>query len=94
MVDLEAAFLPSPPPSKRGHGHGDADKENRSARTPLDVMEGLTSPEKKMSVGEWIGFNARREEERLRVECERLVGVFEREGIRAMKSLQGIEAVE
>ncbi|KAF2099497.1 hypothetical protein NA57DRAFT_55462 [Rhizodiscina lignyota] len=36
------------------------------------VKEALTSPEKKMSVEEWVKYNAQRGEEKLRGECERL----------------------
>ncbi|KAH0534121.1 hypothetical protein FGG08_007279 [Glutinoglossum americanum] len=95
-IDLEAVFLPSPTsPSIRRGGDEDADKENRGVGVSVtDAMKGLTSPEKKMTVGEWIGFCAKREEERLREECERLVGVFEREGNRAMRALEGIEVAE
>lgn len=57
------------------------------------VRQGLSSPEKRMSVQEWIYWNAARGEERLRRECERLVGVFETEGRRALGSLEGVECV-
>jgi hypothetical protein len=93
-VDLETVFLPSPTSTRPGGDHEDADKENRGIRMPLDVMKGLTSPEKKMTVGEWIEFNAKKEEERLRTECERLVGIFEIKGNLAMRALEGIEVVE
>ncbi|KAH0551033.1 hypothetical protein GP486_007612 [Trichoglossum hirsutum] len=93
-ADLETVFLPSPSPVREGGEHEDIDKENRRIRTPLDMMKGLTSPEKRMTVEEWIGFNAKREEERLRAECERRVGVFERIGNLAMRSLEEIEVVE
>ena len=53
-------------------------------------MDLLSSPERKMSVQEWILFNAKSGEERLRRECERLVGRFEGEGVRALKALEGI----
>lgn len=54
----------------------------------------LTSPEKKMSVEEWIHHNAETAEKKLRNECERMVGIFEREGTRAMQALEGVECVE
>ena len=47
-----------------------------------------------MSVEEWIHHNAERAEEKLRNECERMVGMFEREGTRAMHALEGVECVE
>jgi len=54
----------------------------------------LTSPEKKMTVEEWIKHNAEMAEEKLRSECERMVGSFESAGGRAMQSLEGVECVE
>ncbi|KAJ9610725.1 hypothetical protein H2200_005502 [Cladophialophora chaetospira] len=53
----------------------------------------LTSPEKNMTVQEWIEFIAARAEEGLRQEAERVVGVFEREGQRAMGVLEGVSCV-
>ncbi len=50
----------------------------------------LTSPEKKLTVEQWIQFNAQRGEEKLRNECERLVGKFEDEGLGALRTLEGI----
>ncbi|KAL4952464.1 hypothetical protein BDW69DRAFT_21029 [Aspergillus filifer] len=71
---------------------GASDKENVGA---LGNTKGeLTSPEKKMTVEEWIMWNAKKGEERLKRECERLVGQFEREGARAMRALEGIECVD
>jgi hypothetical protein len=62
------------------------------------ILEGmtfdLTSPEKSMTVEEWIKFNAERGAERLRNDCERLVGRFESEGNRALKALEGIVCQE
>jgi hypothetical protein len=54
----------------------------------------LTSPEKKMTVEEWINHNAQIAEEKLKNECERMVGIFESEGTRAMRALEGVECVE
>ena len=81
-VDLESIFLGSPKPGK----------EN------VDVLNGmknsLTSPEKRMTVEDWIKYNASQGEEKLRNECERLVGRFESEGNRALKALEGIVCEE
>jgi hypothetical protein len=87
-VDLDAVFLKSP---------GD---ENVLGKGLLgDAMEKakngiLTSPEKKMTVEEWIHHNAEMAEEKLRNECERMVGSFESQGTRAMRALEGVECVE
>lgn len=79
-VDLEKFLLASP----------NVDKENVTEA----LGEELTSPEKKLTVEEWIYDNARKGEEKLRNECERLVGRFEGEGVRALKTLEGIRCAE
>ena len=83
-VDLEHVFQGTPT----------AEKENNPF-TIHNLHGGakniLTSPEKKLTVEEWIHFNAQRGEEKLRNECERLVGNFEKEGVRALRTLEGIE---
>lgn len=93
-ADLEAVFLKSP----TSHHVEDQDKENVGTQLLNDAISGvqgkLTSPEKKMTVEEWINFNAVLGEKRLRGECERLVGVFEREGNRALQALEMIPIVE
>ncbi|PHH60002.1 hypothetical protein CDD81_2206 [Ophiocordyceps australis] len=50
----------------------------------------LASPEKAMTVEEWMLNNARQAEEGLRHECEIMVNGFERQGARAMHVLEGI----
>ena len=88
VVDLDAIFLKTP---------GD---ENAIDKGLLDDAiskvknSELTSPEKKMTVEEWIVYNGRVAEENLRNECERMVGTFEREGTRAMAALEGVECTE
>ncbi|RYO84908.1 hypothetical protein DL762_005432 [Monosporascus cannonballus] len=52
----------------------------------------LTSPERRMTVEEWIYHNAGQAEQRLRLECEAMVTAFEREGSRAMMALEGLVA--
>ena len=79
-IDVELVFARSP------------NKENENI---LGTGQGdLTSLEKKMSVEEWISHNARNTEEKLKAESERVVGVFEKEGARAMRVLEGIEVVD
>ena len=74
-----------------------ADKEN----SPFDfgmVGKGgkglLASPERKLTVEQWIQSNAQTGEEKLRNECERLVGKFEEQGVRALRVLEGIVCSE
>jgi hypothetical protein len=72
-----------------------SDKENADLSGLFKGMKGgLTSPEKKMTVQEWIAWNAKNGEERLKRECERLVGQFEKEGGRAMQRLEAIECID
>ena len=74
---------------------GSSDKENAGANGLLNSARGeLTSPEKRMTVEEWILWNAKNGEDRLKRECERLVGHFEQEGGRAMRVLEGIECID
>lgn len=74
---------------------GVSDKENTDLRNAWGNLKGeLATPEKRMTVEEWIMWNAKNGEERLKRECERLVGQFEKEGARAMRALEGIECVD
>ncbi|KAI0873541.1 hypothetical protein GGS24DRAFT_384532 [Hypoxylon argillaceum] len=67
------------------------DKENAlsSARFLKSGID-LTSPEKQMTVEEWIYYNAEQAEKQLKHECETIVMAFEREGTRAMQALEGV----
>ncbi|KAL8761762.1 MAG: hypothetical protein Q9184_002161 [Pyrenodesmia sp. 2 TL-2023] len=71
-----------------------ADKENLPSPSLKDPKQGLSSPEKKLTVEEWVRWNAERGEDKLREKCERLVGKFESEGVRALKTLEGIICAE
>ncbi|KAK5987944.1 Protein bir1 [Cladobotryum mycophilum] len=51
----------------------------------------LTSSEQRMTVEEWIYFNANEAENKLKHECETLVSRFESEGTRAINVLEGLE---
>lgn len=53
----------------------------------------LGEKEREMTVQEWIFANAARAEEALKSEAERVVGVFEHEGQKAMRVLEGVECV-
>jgi hypothetical protein len=55
------------------------------------VREAMTESQKKMSVEEWVRWHAGVCEERLRRECEGLVMVFEQEGGRALRCLEGVD---
>ncbi|KAF2866871.1 hypothetical protein BDV95DRAFT_611167 [Massariosphaeria phaeospora] len=73
------------------------DKENMDAMMASDpedlaeaVKAALTGAEKMMTVEEWVLYNARRGEEKLRAECERHIAAFEMEGKRALATLDMI----
>ncbi|KAF2973562.1 hypothetical protein GQX73_g118 [Xylaria multiplex] len=67
------------------------DKENAlSTGRFLKSGSDLTSPEKQMTVEEWIYHNAEQAEKQLKHECEAIVMAFEQEGTRAMQALEGI----
>ncbi|KAJ2970666.1 hypothetical protein NUW58_g9627 [Xylaria curta] len=69
----------------------DLDQENAlSTGQFLKSGMDLTSPEKRMTVEEWIYHNAEQAEKQLKHECETIVMAFEREGTRAMQVLEGI----
>ncbi|KAK0744927.1 hypothetical protein B0T21DRAFT_407993 [Apiosordaria backusii] len=78
-TDLEMVFTPST----------NANKENGITRL-LSKGKDLTSPEKGMTVEEWIYHNAELAEQMLKMECENMVSTFEREGTRAMRVLEGL----
>ena len=85
-VDVEMIFTTQTP---------GGEKENLGIFGGMGVEKrGLTSPEKKMTVEEWINWNAQKAEEGLRAESERVVGIFEREGGRALTVLEGIEVLD
>jgi hypothetical protein len=64
-------------------------KENAATRFLRKGNE-LTSPERRMTVEEWIYHNAGQAEQHLKHECETLVSKFESEGTRAMRVLEGL----
>lgn len=72
------------------------EKENREASPFVSRLKGavsggeLSEMELEMSVEEWVRWNAKQAEEGLRERCEKLVGVFEAEGQRALRVLEGI----
>ncbi|KAI9158275.1 Protein bir1 [Paramyrothecium foliicola] len=68
-----------------------ADKENGTERFLKQGKE-LTSPEKRMTVEEWIYHNAAQAEKQLKHECEMMISRFESEGTRAMNVLESLKA--
>ncbi|OAL36421.1 hypothetical protein AYO20_04317 [Fonsecaea nubica] len=77
-ADVELIFIPTSP-----------------QKADADILLGLTgaqlsTDEKDMTVQEWIEYIAKQTEEGLRAEAERVVGIFEHEGERAMSVLEGI----
>lgn len=86
-IDLDTVFMKSP---------SDENAPTDIFGAAIDKAKNgeLTSLEKKMTVEEWVKYNAEMAEEKLRRECERMVGLFEREGMRALVALEGVECVE
>ncbi|KAF2480031.1 hypothetical protein BDY17DRAFT_327018 [Neohortaea acidophila] len=82
-ADLDAIFAASPQPTP-------GTLTQRLAGAAAGV---LTSPEKGMTVEEWMRSQAEKGEAELRRRCEEVVGMFEREGLRALRSLEGVEVV-
>ncbi|CAK3761337.1 Hypothetical predicted protein [Lecanosticta acicola] len=79
-VDLDTALLPSPQPTP-----------GKLEEQLVAAAGNLTEEEKKMSVEEFVRHRAGRAEEQLRKGCERLVAAFEKEGMRGLESLNGIQ---
>ncbi|SPJ81530.1 uncharacterized protein FTOL_08935 [Fusarium torulosum] len=79
-LDLEAIF---------GTPRNNSEKENGIERY-LKQGQTLTSPEKQMTVQEWIFYNASEAEKKLKHECESIVHRFESEGTKAMRVLEGL----
>lgn len=65
----------------------DVDTNDTAENVVQAVKAGLTSPEKKMTIEEWVMYNAKRGEEKLRIECERQIAAFESQGRRALAVL-------
>lgn len=82
-IDLDSIFLASP----------SRQSPSKANLTVDDVMRNLTPQEQQMSVEEWILWNAKTAEEKLRLECERMIGLFEGEGVRALRTLEGLQSV-
>jgi hypothetical protein len=93
-ADLDLLFSsPAKAAAQDGGSGGDEDKENDGALAVARLLRKgaeLTSPEKRMTVEEWIYHNAGLAELKLRHECEAMVSAFEREGSRAMSVLEGL----
>lgn len=53
----------------------------------------LQSPEKRMTVEEWIRHRAQKGEEELKKRCEMMVSTFEKQGMRALESVHGIQVI-
>lgn len=72
-----------------GSPRSNSEKENTKDQF-LKQGKALTSPEKAMTVEEWINYNASEAEKKLKDECEAMVSRFESEGTKAMSVLEGL----
>jgi hypothetical protein len=70
------------------------DELTATGSTPKEVqaavLAGLTETEKAMTIEQWVLYNAKRGEEKLRMACEQQIMSFEAEGRRAMTRLEAI----
>lgn len=87
-AEVEKLFVGSPA------GNEENDPFSVGAMVAQSVNESLTVAEKKMSMEEWMHHKARQAEEKMRNDCERLVGKFESEGVRALGTLEGISCID
>jgi hypothetical protein len=81
-VDLDLALTAAPQPTP-----------GRLSQQLAAAAGILTSPEKTMSVEEWVRHRAEQSEADLRRRCEQKVAAFEQEGLRALQSLSGIDVL-
>lgn len=79
-IDVSTIFLQSP------------DKHKAMPKQAMlhDVVAQLSTEERNMSIEAWINYHAIKAEDRLKGECERLIGVFEENGAKAIRSLEGV----
>ncbi|KAH6633031.1 hypothetical protein C7974DRAFT_163593 [Boeremia exigua] len=54
------------------------------------VLDGLTKSEKEMSVEQWVLYNAKRGEEKLRQACEKQILAFDAQAIRAREAIENL----
>ncbi|KAH8730947.1 hypothetical protein GQ44DRAFT_700127 [Phaeosphaeriaceae sp. PMI808] len=70
------------------------DELTTTGTTPEDiqtaVLAGLTDHEKEMNIEQWVMYNAKRGEEKLRAACEQQILAFEAQGKRALAMLEAI----
>lgn len=82
-IDLSTVFLASPSKAL-------PTSLTTSVESLQDVIARLSNEERDMSIEAWILHNASRAEEKLKGECERLIGAFEESGGNAVRSLRGV----
>lgn len=70
--------------------HGNQENAQGAANQFFAKGGELTTPERNMSVEEWVYYNASQAEQKLKLECETMVMAFEREGTRALRALEGL----
>jgi hypothetical protein len=70
------------------------DQLRATGSTPYEiqaaVLAGLTDTEREMTIEQWVLYNAKRGEEKLRMACEQQIMAFEAEGKRALARLTAI----
>jgi hypothetical protein len=101
-ADLENIFLTSPTKAganeKAAYGVDPDVNLNDLGKEALasvvgSVRENMSSEEKGMTVEQWVRWNAQRGEEELKAKCEAMVTIFERQGAKAQRALDGIRCM-
>ncbi|KAF2193830.1 inhibitor of apoptosis repeat-containing protein [Zopfia rhizophila CBS 207.26] len=78
-----------------GLDKGNLDVDMNNADAVLEAVKlGLTEEEKNMTVEQWVMYNAKRGEEKLRAECERLMAAFDAEAKKALVALDAIPVID
>ena len=87
-VDLDTILLSS---LQLGSEGADRTTQQDVSEMLISASQALQSPEKRMTVEEWVRYRAEQGEEELRRRCERMVSTFEQEGVKALASVRGIQ---
>ncbi|ROW04520.1 hypothetical protein VMCG_05029 [Cytospora schulzeri] len=92
-VDLDLVFEEFYHDRQEGGG-GEGEGESTAADRYFAKGGELSDRERDMTVEEWIYHNAGQAEQKLKFECESMVMVFEREGVKARETLEGLIVAE
>jgi hypothetical protein len=101
-TDIENIFLASPAKAAAGKDQAygvdpDMSMSDLSKETLASVVgsvrANMSAEEKVMTVEQWVRWNAKRGEDELKAKCEAMVTIFERQGAKAQRALDGIRSM-